>query len=135
MTEEETQEFQSNLTAIRNLKRSIQKARHPAQFATAMITFISIKIISRAYEGIPVAILPFKPLSIFDHFISYQLDSNTNEDSNTTFMSAPFLYFLVFVALKVTIRKSIFVKTARLGQRTIGVSIPRSMLMKQNGIM
>jgi hypothetical protein len=95
-----------------------------------MITFISIRIISRAYEGIPVAILPFKPFSIFDHFISYQLDSNSNEDNLTTWISAPFLYFLVFVALKVIIRKSLFVKTTRLGQRTIGVSIPRSMLMK-----
>jgi len=45
------------------------------------------------------------------------------------------MYFLVFAALKVLIRKSCFMKTTRLGQRTMGISIPRSMLMKQNGLM
>ena len=46
LTEAQEQEYQSNLTSLRQLKRSIQKARHIAQALTAVMTFLLIRFLS-----------------------------------------------------------------------------------------
>lgn len=52
---------------------------------------------------------------------------------DTTLISAPFLFIIIFASMKLVIRKSFFICNPRLvSEYTLGISLPRKMLMKQN---
>lgn len=72
------------------------------------MTFVMMRIISKVFDGVPVAVLPFESFKILEHFIGYGLQA-TDETSEkpVQYVSAPFLFFLVFAAFNVVIRKSI----------------------------
>jgi hypothetical protein len=82
-----------------------------------------------------VAIAPFKSYSFIENMALFKINpadfDGLNED--TTLISAPFLFIIIFASMKLLIRKSLFICNPRLvSEYTLGVSLPRKMLMKQN---
>lgn len=84
----------------------------------------------------PVGILPFKSYGILQNFAQFKINTSDFEgyNENTTLISAPFLFIILFATWKLIIRKTFFINNPRLvSEYTLGISIPRKMLMKQNG--
>lgn len=98
-----------------------------------MVTGLCIKLLSNVYENVGVAKLPFEPVSIVKNFTSYKIDEAT--DPSGTLVSAPFLYLLAFITIKIIVRK-FFTETVRIGsigQNNLDVTLPRSMLLSKTG--
>lgn len=116
---------------MKSVKRKIKKQRHIAQFLTAILSMVVIKILSTIFKNVAVAILPFKPYSFVKNFATFQLETNESMNENTSLIGAPFLFVLIFVTFKLIIRKGFFINNVRLiTQSSYGLSLPRTMFMR-----
>jgi hypothetical protein len=80
------------------------------------------------FENKPVGVLPFQPIGILRNFVTYKLDQDRAEE--LTLISAPFLFTLIFVSMKLVVRKVFFVNTIRMIPQGAldGVSLPSKVL-------
>ena len=81
--------------------------------------------------------MPFRPPSILSRLSSYNLSiENISDSESLTPVSAPFLFALFFISLKLTVRKTFFSSNVRLGSLgNVGVSIPRKMFLEKGSLV
>ena len=80
---------------------------------TAIIFALVFNLMTRVFENKPVGVLPFQPFGILRDLATYKLNQDLVEE-NVTLISAPFLFTLIFVSMKLIVRKVMFVNTIRM---------------------
>lgn len=127
------QEFQSNLTLLRTLKRTILQKMNVARLLRACLFVVMFKLVSVFFAGVSVAHLPFEPLWIAQRFLTYKMDL---VQADTFFIGSNFLFVLTFFTCKKMIRKLFFNHRLRLRTRdSLSMSLPRSALFQFNKSM
>jgi len=117
---------------LKKLKTSIKRDRQIGTLFSAMLTGIIMKMLSILYSNVPVAILPFQPVSYLSNIVSYNLDNAVTDDGSL--VSAPFLFVICYMGCKIITRK-FFTEQVRLGsigQDNMDLAVPRSMLLSKN---